>query len=293
MAKSTAVAKQEADSPARGLERLVAQGDLGKLTPEERVQYYAVVCESLGLNPLTRPFDYLTLQGKTILYARKDCTDQLRSLRKVSVTITSRERIDDVYAVTARATMPDQRTDESVGAVSVGGLKGDALANALMKAETKAKRRVTLSICGLGILDETEIETTGAHHPSPAPQQRAEPAAQAIAEDVARQTNGRVLDQATPRPMGVSPTAKVSKAQVQLIEGLLKKTGVDPVRFCQAHKVMTIIDLTQEEYALALVNLEGRQRRMAEEEAARQAEEDPDGLAEREAIEQEPRRARA
>ena len=28
-----------------------------------------------------------------------------------------------------------------------------------MKAETKAKRRVTLSICGLGMLDETEVET--------------------------------------------------------------------------------------------------------------------------------------
>jgi hypothetical protein len=33
------------------------------------------------------------------------------------------------------------------------------LANALMKAETKAKRRVTLSIAGLGWLDETELET--------------------------------------------------------------------------------------------------------------------------------------
>jgi hypothetical protein len=41
----------------------------------------------------------------------------------------------------------------------VGNLKGDALANALMKAETKAKRRVTLSIAGLGWLDETELET--------------------------------------------------------------------------------------------------------------------------------------
>jgi len=36
-------------------------------------------------------------------------------------------------------------------------LQGESLANALMKAETKAKRRVTLSICGLGMLDETEI----------------------------------------------------------------------------------------------------------------------------------------
>jgi hypothetical protein len=33
------------------------------------------------------------------------------------------------------------------------------LANALMKAETKSKRRVTLSICGLGFLDETEADS--------------------------------------------------------------------------------------------------------------------------------------
>jgi hypothetical protein len=32
------------------------------------------------------------------------------------------------------------------------------LANALMRAETKAKRRVTLSIAGLGWLDETEFD---------------------------------------------------------------------------------------------------------------------------------------
>jgi hypothetical protein len=43
--------------------------------------------------------------------------------------------------------------------VATVGLKGDALANALMKAETKSKRRVTLSICGLGMLDETEVDT--------------------------------------------------------------------------------------------------------------------------------------
>jgi hypothetical protein len=35
----------------------------------------------------------------------------------------------------------------------------DEKANAIMKAETKSKRRATLSICGLGFLDETEIET--------------------------------------------------------------------------------------------------------------------------------------
>ena len=55
--------------------------------------------------------------------------------------------------------LPSGRTDESVGAVSLEGLKGDHRANALMKCETKAKRRVTLSICGLTFLDESEIES--------------------------------------------------------------------------------------------------------------------------------------
>jgi hypothetical protein len=51
-----------------------------------------------------------------------------------------------------------------VGAVSLLDKYGkllppEELANAFMKAETKAKRRVTLSICGLGFLDESEIES--------------------------------------------------------------------------------------------------------------------------------------
>jgi len=38
-------------------------------------------------------------------------------------------------------------------------LKPDDRAHAVMKAETKAKRRVTLSLIGLGWLDESEIES--------------------------------------------------------------------------------------------------------------------------------------
>lgn len=146
-------------TPGQIIEAVIAKGDLAKLSPEERTRYYGEVCRSVGLNPLTKPFEYITLNGRLTLYARKDATDQLRSLRSVSVTIASREQVGDVYVVTARATTPDGRTDESIGAVAISSLKGDALANALMKAETKAKRRVTLSICGLGMLDETEMET--------------------------------------------------------------------------------------------------------------------------------------
>jgi hypothetical protein len=141
------------------IENLLINGDLSKLDANARLQYYRAVCQSVGLNPLTKPFEYLTLNGRLMLYARKDATDQLRSIHKVGVTIQAREVVDECYVVTARAITPDGRTDESIGAVALGALKGDAKCNALMKAETKAKRRVTLSICGLGMLDETEIET--------------------------------------------------------------------------------------------------------------------------------------
>jgi len=74
------------------------------------------------------------------------------------VIITDRSTVEGVYVVTARVE-GDGRSTEDVGCVSIGGLKGDALANALMKATTKAKRRAVLSHCGLGMLDEAEIET--------------------------------------------------------------------------------------------------------------------------------------
>lgn len=141
------------------VERVVLAGDLAKLQPADRVAYYQQTCESLGLNPLTRPFEYIVLNGKLQLYARKDATEQLRTRHGVSVVIAARELVEGIYVVTARATTASGRTDESIGAVPVEGLKGEAKANAFMKAETKAKRRVTLSICGLGMLDENEVTT--------------------------------------------------------------------------------------------------------------------------------------
>jgi hypothetical protein len=144
--------------PPEILEQVLIGGDLSRLTEAQRLAYYRAVCQSLGLNPLTKPFEYLTLNGKLRLYALRDCADQLRRLHGISISIVNRERLQDLYIVTARAKDRTGREDESTGAVPLGNLKGDALANALMKAETKAKRRVTLSLAGLGWLDETELE---------------------------------------------------------------------------------------------------------------------------------------
>ena len=144
---------------AKAIERVLIMGDLSKLTEEQRVDYYLTTCKSLGLNPLTKPFLYLILNGKMVLYATRDCTDQLRKINGVSVTELLESTQENVFIIKAKGMDKTGRTDAATGAVNIGGLKGDSLANAIMKAETKAKRRLTLSICGLGMLDETEVES--------------------------------------------------------------------------------------------------------------------------------------
>ncbi|HEG3231150.1 TPA: hypothetical protein SCZ06_000234 [Campylobacter coli] len=140
-------------------ELALVKGDLSKLSDVERASYVKNLCESLGLNMLTKPFEYIVLNGKLTLYANKSATDQLRQIRKVSITKTEVAQVGDIYMVTAYAATPDGRTDCDTGALNIKNLGGDNLANAIMKAITKAKRRVTLSICGLGMLDENELET--------------------------------------------------------------------------------------------------------------------------------------
>lgn len=140
------------------LETVLIKGDLSQLTAAQRNEYYMKVCESIKLNPLTQPFAYITLNGKLVLYALRAATDQLRMVHGISVVSLVESERDGVFIVKATVETGEGRQDIGTGAVTISNLKGEALANALMKCETKAKRRATLSICGLGMLDETEIE---------------------------------------------------------------------------------------------------------------------------------------
>ena len=141
------------------LESVVLGGDLSRLKPKARLEYYAAVCKSLKLNPLTKPFEYIPLQGKLILYATKNCTEQLSEKMGISIELGEGKILGDSYVVKARATGPDGRFVDATGAVPIGKRQGEDHSNSLMKAETKASRRAVLRYGGLGWLDETEVET--------------------------------------------------------------------------------------------------------------------------------------
>ena len=155
MTKDTDIVKTD---DAQLMESVLLQGDLSKLTPSQRVNYYQKVCESIGLNPLTRPFDYITLNNKLTLYAKKDAADQLRNIHGVSIDDVDIVDTPTQYIVKVKGHNKDGRTDVEIGVVNKTDMQGN-LANAQMKAVTKGKRRLTLSLCGLGWLDETEIDS--------------------------------------------------------------------------------------------------------------------------------------
>ena len=173
---------------SEAVEKCLIVGDLSPLTVDQRLEYYRALCKSLGLNPLTRPFEYIVFtnrddedipefqnqqqpQGKMVLYARADCCAQLRKIHKVGIRPRARRYRDgDFYNVEVDLFTLDGRTDTAIGIVplrkwkrlsnqrTLVELTGRELANAMMKAETKAKRRGTLSICGLHMLEESELD---------------------------------------------------------------------------------------------------------------------------------------
>lgn len=169
MSAELAIVSPPAQADLTAIERVVVAGDLSKLTPDERWNYYRGVCQSVGLNPFTQPFLYITLGGKLVLYATKGAADQLRDNHHISIGKPAIDLSDGLCIVTVTATDRTGRTDSDLGIVPVENLRGDAKANAILKAVTKAKRRVTLSMCGLGMLDETEVETIPNAQPANVP----------------------------------------------------------------------------------------------------------------------------
>ena len=181
---------------ARVVESLVLRGDVSALDPAERARFYIKMCNDLGLNPNAQPFTFLRLNGKEILYAGKGCTDQLAAIHRVTRRMVVEPKLVDlggtklIYAV-CEASLPNGRVETATATVPFT----DPV-NVLMKCETKAKRRATMSILGLAILDEMELETIPSNVQGPAAQVDlgAATAPASVTAEVIDETTGEVSD---------------------------------------------------------------------------------------------------
>lgn len=163
------LAVADPEQAAGALAHVLGAGDLARLTNEQRVGHYLDLCRSLGLNPRSRPFDWIefydpqTKAKKLQLYPNQSCAAQLRRQHQISVRVVKKEAIDRdtdsaMYLVEVEGTTPTGRTgfaSKYVPLVGMGQdrrtypLKGQQLANAYMKAETGALRRLVLSMVGM------------------------------------------------------------------------------------------------------------------------------------------------
>jgi hypothetical protein len=207
---------------AKLIESVVVKGDLSGLDARELTAYYARMCESLSLSAASQPFALLKLNGKLILYPTRGATDQLAAIHRLNREIVDGPKVVDVagtkmiYAV-CRATHPNGRVETAVATVPLN----DPL-NGLMKAETKAKRRATLSILGLGMLDETELDTI----PASAKVSVAGPSS----EDLARATAPNDVPVADRSPTSAgAPITSAAEATKSLERVWLDRVGASSV----------------------------------------------------------------
>jgi hypothetical protein len=158
-----ALTQAEHEAAIEARDHVIATNDLAKLTPHQRVGLVLALCESLGLNPLSRPFELLVLDGKVVLYPTKSATEQLGRLHQISVKKVRQQNVGDLHVVEVEGRRPNGQTSFASKYVSLrdqrgAPLAGQKLADAFAKAETGAKRRLILSMVGLaGLPDADEV----------------------------------------------------------------------------------------------------------------------------------------
>lgn len=125
----------------------------------------------MGLNPLTRPIDYIVQDGKMFPYLNATGIAQIRALHGISTKITQRQTDKThLHYVTAIATDSKGRNEESTAIISLCDrygkvLSGQRRADKMMAAETKAKRRATLALVGIPWADGGKIQSSKAYDP--------------------------------------------------------------------------------------------------------------------------------
>lgn len=133
--------------------------DTGSLTAQQRAGYVVALCRALRLNPLTNPVQFIRLNGKEVLYVTRTATDQLAAIHGLNrKTVRGPEIVDiagtKVALCTVEVSLPNGRSETATATLPVADP-----AMLYMKLETKAKRRGTLAILGLGLLAEDEAES--------------------------------------------------------------------------------------------------------------------------------------
>lgn len=157
---------QKIDMESVAVREYFRSGNVAQLRDSEKDFVLQKLCDRYGLDPILRPFDLISFQGGQKFYMTASATNQLANIKSLSREVG--EISIDEAKMLAKCTVsvldPQGRKENSTGYVSVARflaptkdnpvpkrvmMEGEDLANALLKLETKTKRRATMSFFGV------------------------------------------------------------------------------------------------------------------------------------------------
>lgn len=136
-----------------------ANGSVTHLDKSTKSMLLVKLGNYLGLNQYVQPFRiYRDVNGDEFLYATKECCAELRHINGISVTDIQTSFEGELVYVKATGINNKGRLSTEIGSVNIAVLDGQDKANGVMWATTKAKRRLTLDLSGLGVLADVEVK---------------------------------------------------------------------------------------------------------------------------------------
>lgn len=136
--------------------------DLEAADEGQRQEYVKAVCKHLGVPDnlnLIRLTYYDEGDGprRLVCYAKRGATELVRERLGINVIGLDSKEVGGSYVVTATGKNEKGRQEMSQGSKYIKDLVGRPLDDAIMTAQTRAVRRMTLQFTGTGILDESEV----------------------------------------------------------------------------------------------------------------------------------------
>lgn len=153
-------------------------GACNNLSPDQQAEYKTFLCAKMGVSPLLQPIDLIPTKNGLRPYLNKGAAELIRDERKISITDIEVSEKNGMFVAICKVRAMNGRVDCDMGACQ----KGNEPENSLMKAVTKAKRRATLSMCGLGAIIEEAHPT---EYNGETPEETPSPNVTAILEDEA------------------------------------------------------------------------------------------------------------
>jgi hypothetical protein len=141
-------------------------GNVAAMTDDERDYVRVKLCQKYDLDPILRPFDLISFNGGMKFYMTASATNQLANAKSLTREVLLLEvNAEQMLArCTVKVSDTNGRAETANAFIAVSKflaptkenpvprkvlMDGEDLANALLKLETKAKRRATMSFFGV------------------------------------------------------------------------------------------------------------------------------------------------